>query len=580
MFSYLDDLSNASVRQQRSLLVILGLIIIASGLGLRAPWQIDEVRYTGIAMEMIQSGNWLIPHRASELYAEKPPIYFWLLASSLKLISLPKIGFLVPSLLAGLLSLMLFHDMTNRLYGRKAAWYGSLLLLCTYQFFKQTQSAQIDAVLFFWVMLATYGLVRHLLLGGNWYWCYTAFVALGLGIITKGVGFLPLLLFIPFALGRRLGFDGLTPLRLRDPHWLACLLALLCGIGVWLGPVFYMALSNPSADLDQYLQTILFKQTAQRYANSWKHIQPWWFFLVKVIPVLWLPSIIFIPYFAKHWQQLIREKNGPILLFLSWTVLVILFFSLSAGKRDVYMFPALIGWVLCCTPLMPALLNEKWFQRTAFILTSCFTVLLAIAGILVFFDVGKAAKWINDPHQATLIFLLSAGWFLFCLLWAKPANGARAFFTGFVGFAIVYGFMYLPLAAEERTNTKLQQAIYNSVNPGSTLVLAKFDERLWLGNRIPIVHFGFYREEEESEILAAQWIHSHPEAVALLPLEYKSKSDYRCFQLDGNDPEVSYLKRHWVLATSDAVSDDCLATKVENADKVYQFNWDSRWIAN
>ena len=70
------------------------------------------------------------------------------------------------------------------------------------QFVWQARQAQIDATLCFWTTLSLYGLLRHLLLGPSWRWYTIGWAAAGLGVITKGVGFLPLLVLIPFAILR------------------------------------------------------------------------------------------------------------------------------------------------------------------------------------------------------------------------------------------------------------------------------------------------------------------------------------------------------------------------------------------
>ena len=51
-------------------------------------------------------------------------------------------------------------------------------------------------------VLSLYGLLRHLLLGPAWRWYTIGWAAAGFGVITKGVGFLPLLVLIPFAMLR------------------------------------------------------------------------------------------------------------------------------------------------------------------------------------------------------------------------------------------------------------------------------------------------------------------------------------------------------------------------------------------
>ena len=54
---FFDSISKASIGRQRGYLLVLALLVLASGIGLREPWQIDELRYAGIAKEMLQSGN-------------------------------------------------------------------------------------------------------------------------------------------------------------------------------------------------------------------------------------------------------------------------------------------------------------------------------------------------------------------------------------------------------------------------------------------------------------------------------------------------------------------------------------------
>lgn len=54
-----------SQRQEFWLLFGIALLILGAGLGLRDPWPADEPRFALVAKQMIESGNWLIPHRGS-----------------------------------------------------------------------------------------------------------------------------------------------------------------------------------------------------------------------------------------------------------------------------------------------------------------------------------------------------------------------------------------------------------------------------------------------------------------------------------------------------------------------------------
>ena len=194
--------------QDYLLLVGFALVLIATGLGLRDPWPADEPRFALIARDMVASGDWLVPRVGGDLYADKPPLFFWMIAGVLKFTGSLRVAFLLPSMLSGLGCTLLIHDLARRCWNRTAAISGALSLLLTIQFAWQARWAQIDATLCFWTTLSLYGLLRHLLIGPNWGWYAIGWAAAGFGVITKGVGFLPLLILIPFAVLRSRGWTS------------------------------------------------------------------------------------------------------------------------------------------------------------------------------------------------------------------------------------------------------------------------------------------------------------------------------------------------------------------------------------
>ena len=100
----------------------------------------------------------------------------------------------MPSLLAGLATFALVVDLVRRLYGAASAWLAGVALAANVQFVLQAKTAQIDMVLTCWTTLGAYGLLRHALLGPAPGWWLIGWAAAGLGILSKGVGFLPLLM--------------------------------------------------------------------------------------------------------------------------------------------------------------------------------------------------------------------------------------------------------------------------------------------------------------------------------------------------------------------------------------------------
>src|SRR5688572_26007914 len=95
---------------------ILAVLVLGAGLGLRDPWPADEPRFALVARQMVESGDWLFPHRGSELYSDKPPMFMWLQAAAYTLLGNWRVAFLLPSLLAALGTLWCVVDLGKRLW--------------------------------------------------------------------------------------------------------------------------------------------------------------------------------------------------------------------------------------------------------------------------------------------------------------------------------------------------------------------------------------------------------------------------------------------------------------------------------
>jgi 4-amino-4-deoxy-L-arabinose transferase-like glycosyltransferase len=320
------------------LLLGLGAVVIGAGIGLRDAWAPDEPRFVLIARDMLASGNWLFPTRGGELYADKPPLFFWVMAAAMGAIGSMKLAFLVPSLIASLVTLGLVHDIARRLWGGRAGLVAGLLLLLTLQFTQHAKAAHIDAMLCMWTTLSLYGLVRHLLLGPSWGWYTIAWLAAGFGVITKGVGFLALFALLPYAYARARDWPGVV--RGGGWRWIAGAGAMLLPIAAWLVPMLYEVQSSGSPALAAWRDDLLLRQTFHRYANAIGHVHGWWYYLAGVIPLFWLPGTALLPWLVPAWTRDLKARDARTLILLGLTAAIVVFFTLSPGKRGVYLLPA------------------------------------------------------------------------------------------------------------------------------------------------------------------------------------------------------------------------------------------------
>jgi 4-amino-4-deoxy-L-arabinose transferase-like glycosyltransferase len=505
-------------------LIGLSLLLIATGIGLRDPWPADEPRFALVARDMVASGQWLIPQIGGDLYPDKPPLFFWLIGGFLVLTHSLKVAFLLPSLLAGIGCVLFVYDLSRRLWNREVALHAGLALLATLQFVWQARQAQIDAMLCFWTTLSLYGLLRHVLTGPSWRWYYIGWAAAGLGIITKGVGFLPLLVLIPFAVYARRDASR-SPL---GPGWKWALgpLALLAAICVWLVPMLIAAEHDPA--IAAYRDNILFKQTVNRYAAAWHHREPFWYFIVDVIPGLWLPLTALVPWLIKPWRDSFKVRDLRVALPLIWVLLVVLFFSLSAGKRGVYVLPAVPALVLATAPFLKDLARRVGPRRLLFGIAVAIAAGTLIVALVLSFKSGRRAHLIGlyDIDVVPPLFAIGVMAALCCVI-ARVRWGFAAFFMAIAAVLLLVSYWVNPVMNDARSGRAFVATLESRTAKFTEVGIAGYKEQYLLYLTRPLVNFGHARwqEAEQEAADAAAWLNAVPGRALVVD----SATRERCF---------------------------------------------------
>ena len=550
----------ATERRQFFWFFAIAFIVLAAGFGLRDPWPADEPRFVLVAKQMWASGDWLFPHRGIELYPDKPPLFFWLLAASHALIGSWRWSFLLPSLLAGMGTLWLTCDLARRLWNPRAALWAGIAVLSALQFVYQFKRAQIDPTLVLFTTFALYGLCRHLLLGPQWRWFWAACFAAGLGVVLKGVGFLPLLALLPFALMRRGHWQGLA--RLGEGNvlrWSLGGVAFFAAIALWLVPMLWIATTSGDPEHQAYLQNLLFKQTATRYAEAWHHQQPFWYFLV-VIGLFWAPFSLALPWLCKPWSRAWRERDARVWLPLAWALVVLVFFSASPGKRDMYILPALPAFALAAAPFLDALAARAGFRRILWLFTLLLSALLLGLGLSALFSQPKFATALVaerglGPESRWLWMMLAgvggAGLLLALWLRIRGVLAACALLLGLLWCG--YGFVVHPLLDASSSAREMMQRARALAGADTEIGLVDWTEQNLLQAVGPTTEFGFRQPVEVQLARGADWLRAAP-GQRLLLLSPGEKTG--C--LDMASPHSRRVwtanRRDWWLIGADAVS--------------------------
>jgi hypothetical protein len=147
----------------------------------------DESLYGSIALGMAKDGDWLTPRFLDRFALVKPPLLYWLEASTVRVVGRRPISLRLPSILAGAATVTLvFAWLLAENAPLAAAAAGAILLLSSHLFFVLTRIGLTDALLTFETTLAMFALARDPRLASRAN-LWTFGIASGAAILTKGI---------------------------------------------------------------------------------------------------------------------------------------------------------------------------------------------------------------------------------------------------------------------------------------------------------------------------------------------------------------------------------------------------------
>jgi len=332
--------SNIYPQKWVQILLLLGFcfVLYFLNLGRWDLWNPDEPRYAQVAREMVNGGDWILMHSNGSVYSDKPPLFFWLIAlSSYLWQGFTSYSARFPSALFGTLTVILTFFIGKTLYSSRMGFLSGLILTTSYQFAYLATRANIDATLTFfttasllcfiqWVRDNPEGEIRQ---GRRRYLLiYGFYVGMALAILAKGpVGLiLPLLVSLIYFLVQK-DWKGIRRMR------------LLWGILLVLVIVFIWYLPALMKGGREYFNETLLRHSIGRFAKGTSHIRPIYYYFYN-FPVDFLPWILFLPGAVVYgFSRKVMAKRKEFLFLFVWFVVIFLFFTLSKGKRGLYLLP-------------------------------------------------------------------------------------------------------------------------------------------------------------------------------------------------------------------------------------------------
>lgn len=147
----------------------------------------DEGLHASIAQEMLETGNWVAPSFLGKPFLDKPALYFWVQAASLKVFGETEAAVRFPGLLFGFLGALTTALLAAKMFGRKIGVVSGVFYSTTILPTAMTQAASHDVAMIPWINLALLALLESERTKRRRAFCIIAGVFLGLSVLTKGM---------------------------------------------------------------------------------------------------------------------------------------------------------------------------------------------------------------------------------------------------------------------------------------------------------------------------------------------------------------------------------------------------------
>jgi len=330
----------------------------------------DEPRFAEASREMIERGDYVVPHFNNDLRLDKPPLAYWAQMASYRIFGENDFAARFPSAVAAALVALSIFGWGRRIGGERVGWWAAIIFTLSLETFIHAKAAVADMWLVLFVTTAHwsgYELLRDWFgagsntvsarpapLSGAPYrhvvWWLAFWVSLALGFLAKG----PIAWTALLTLAATKFFARDLPLGRRFKFGRGIVLMLVI-VALWGIPALIQTHGQfLSVGLGRHVVTRSFVTMEGHGLNSiggYFLLLPFYF---VAIFVSFFPWSIKLPWLIKT----LRRDHDKIDNYLfAGTAIVFIIFTLVSTKLPHYTLPAF--------PLLALLLARYWQRATA-----------------------------------------------------------------------------------------------------------------------------------------------------------------------------------------------------------------------
>ncbi|HTT77268.1 MAG TPA: glycosyltransferase family 39 protein, partial [Candidatus Binataceae bacterium] len=444
-----------------SAVAVLGLAgaLFFFHLGRYGLWEPDEARYAEIAREMLATGNYIVPHLNYVPYIEKPPLLYWTCAITMRLLGVNEFAARFINALSALIGVAATFYFTLRTFAWRKGLIAGVVLATSCLYAVMAQVLTTDMLLTASITVALFAAFLHWCEGGRWRWLF--YIAMGLGILTKGpiAAALPLLILLIFCWWEG-GLRGAIA-RFRPVSGL-----LLTGA---IAAPWFIAITVRQPDFIRFY--FLGEYFRRFFDRGYSHSEPIYYY-VPIILAGMLPWTLMIPLLP--WRRLSSNPARRFCLIASATTFVI--FSLASAKLVPYILPALPPIAVIVADGLGGALESAATHEWSGQWASLAGLLLGLAGIALII-VAVLAPHLRSPNPmlvrpalyAAGTILMAGGIISAIGFWIRrPVTGLSVF--GLTAAALLVVISYGRILAEPARSYAALARTLEQRAPGATLV--------------------------------------------------------------------------------------------------------------
>lgn len=337
---------------------------------------VDSVQ-AQIALNMLNSGDWVTARLDGVSYLEKPPLIYWMIAGSYKVFGVHDWVARIPIVAFCVALILLTAAFGVWAFGKRAGFYAGLCMATCVGLYLFTRIILRDVILTFAIALSMWALLRVLDDDepNRRRWAFILAVSLAMGLMVKSLigALFPIAAGLIYLLVTRQLFVRQTWKRLHPFMVLATIAILTVPWHVLATlrnpPHFYFSMHSGPGEYHGFfwfffINEQLLRFLGTRYPRDYNTVPVAYFWLLNLV---WLfPWSVYFPAVAKLSFRPVDRGGRARLLALCMIGFVMLFFTFST-TQEYYSMP--------CYPAMALLLgsamttDSKWIRRGTNVLT-------------------------------------------------------------------------------------------------------------------------------------------------------------------------------------------------------------------